>query len=236
MASSIRLTRGWGGSFWKSPYLPPKDPKIALTFSGNMTSGIDKNDLDSTATAGKKAFFERLKQADVATIRSLALMIAPEVRSLVRQAGLPGEDVEELLHDAILVTLSAIRKGAFQFIDVHPASYAKGVARKLAANRARTKKPLAEWDDRLAGTASFTPEDHLQNKERVAIVRELLDRLGEDCRRVLLLKYFEHRRDQEVIEEKLTAYSTTGSLKSKRGQCLKKLADLARNAGLREAF
>ena len=201
-----------------------------------MTSETNGQEDSSVLAAEKKAFFERLKQADVATIRSLALKVSPDVRMMVKQAGLPEADTEELLHDAIIVTLSAIRKGTFQFMNFHPAAYAKGVARKLVANRVRSKKPHAELRDGMDQEADFTPENYLKNKERVAIVRELLGRLGEDCRKVLLLKYFEHRRDQEVVEEKLAPYSTTGSLKSKRGQCLKKLAEAARRAGITEAF
>src|SRR5690606_14971276 len=125
--------------------------------------------------------------ADVSTIRVLAAKVVPDVRRVVRQAGLDDEDIEEVLNDAILVTLSSIRKGTFQFMDFHPAAYTLGVAKKLVANRARSKKPQAELLENMTASSEFTPEIYLKNKERVAIVKELLDRLSENCRKVLLL-------------------------------------------------
>ncbi|MCB0571895.1 MAG: sigma-70 family RNA polymerase sigma factor [Phaeodactylibacter sp.] len=184
----------------------------------------------------KKAFFARLEQADISTIRVLAAKVAPDVRRIAREAGLNGQDSEEMLNDAILATLLAIRKGTFQFMGFHPAAYTLGVAKKLAANRARSKKPQTELLENVAAPSDFDPEIYLKNKERAYIVKELLSRLGEDCREVLLLKYFEHKKDREVVSEKLTPYATVASLKSKREQCLKKLAKTAREAGIKAAF
>ncbi len=201
-----------------------------------MTFGDSESQDNQSSEDAKRAFFERLKTADVPTIRALAVKVAPDVKRRVREAGLDAEDAEEVLNDAILATLQAIRKGTFQFMGFHPAAYTFGVAKKLIANSVRAKKPQTESLDNVAATSDFNPEVYLKNKERVSIVQTLLDRLGEDCRKVLLLKYFEHKRDQEVVSKKLTPYTTVGSLKSKRGQCLKKLAETVKQAGINEAF
>lgn len=207
-----------------------------MTFFKNITFGEKAMPENRTLEDSKKAFFDRLEQADVPTIRALAVKVVPDVRRVVRQAGLAEEDTEEVLNDAILATLQAIRKGTFQFMEYHPAAYTLGVAKKLVANRMRSKKPHTELLENLTAASDFNPETYLKDKERASIVEELLQRMGENCRKVLLLKYFELRRDKEVIEEKLTPYNTVGSLKSKREQCLKKLAETAIQAGIKEAF
>lgn len=207
-----------------------------LIFFTNMTYIEEHPQGNEPSEDVKEAFFEGLRQADAPTIRALAVKVLPDIRLVAGRAGLRDEDAEEILNDAILVTLSAIRKGTFRFMGFHPATYTLGVAKKLVANRARSPKAHTELQENMAPAVDFTPESYLENKERVSIVKELLNRLGKECRKVLLLKYFEHRRDQEVVSEKLTPYSTIGSLKSKRGECLKKLAEAARKAGIQAPF
>lgn len=216
-------------------YFAKKSEKVLLFFA-NMTYMEEEPQGNQHSEHIKEAFFEGLRQADVSTIRALAIKVLPDIQRMIENVGLSVEDAEEILNDAILVTLSAIRKGTFQFMGFHPAAYTLGVAKKLVANRMRSPKAHIELLENMAPSTDSTPENYLENKERISIVKELLNRLSEECRKVLLLKYFEHKRDQEVVSKKLTAYSTIGSLKSKRGECLKKLADAARKAGIKEPF
>lgn len=183
-----------------------------------------------------KDLFDQLRRADVAAIQALAAKVQPEIQHKVREYGLAQEDAQEILHDSILITLKAIRNGQFEFKGYHPAAYTKGVARKLIANRVRSKKTPLEFEEAMGGHSDTTPESDIISKERREIVRLLLSRLGENCRKVLLLKYFEHLRDKEVVSAKLTPYATVASLKSKRGQCLKKLAEMAQRAGIINAL
>ncbi|MEQ8702710.1 MAG: sigma-70 family RNA polymerase sigma factor [Phaeodactylibacter sp.] len=194
--------------------------------SGSPINAADKSSI----------LFEQLRRADVAAIQELAAKVLPEVQHKVKKFGLAKEDVQEILNDSILITLKAIRQGRFELQDYHPAAYTKSVARNLIANRVRSKKTALELQETMGGQSDTDPESDIISKERRAIVRELLSRLGENCRRVLLLKYFERLKDKDIVTGNLTPYSTVNSLKSKRGQCLKKLAEMAQKAGITKAF
>ncbi len=202
-----------------------------MTFFKKNTSG--KQETEGQANS-KEELFNRLARAEVPAIRILSDKITPDIRQEATRAGLTPEDAEELVSDALFITLKSIRNGQFQFQDYHPAAYARGVARKLIANRLRTRKPRPEELENVAAPSDLDPETYLKNKERQNIVRQLLARLGENCRQLLELKYFERLSDQTIIDQNLTSYTSTGSLKSKRSQCLKKLAELARAAGITE--
>lgn len=204
-----------------------------MTFFKNLTFG--NRETEGPADP-KRAAFEKLGRAEVPAIRALSDKITTDIRREAKQAGLVPQDAEELVSDALFITVKSIRNGMFQFQDYHPAAYAKGVARKLIANRLRTRKPRSEGLEDIAAPSDLDPETYLKNKERQAIVRHLLARLGERCRQLLELKYFEQLKDQDIIDQGLSSYSSTGSLKSKRSQCLKKLAELARDAGITEMF
>lgn len=183
-----------------------------------------------------QSFFDALGRAEAPAIRQLAAKIAFVVQQAAAQAGLSPQDAEETLNDAVVITLSNIRDGRFQFMDFSPATYAAGVARKLIANRVRVKKPATMEPDNLPLLSDLNPEAYLQNKERQNLVGELLKRLEETCRQLIKLKYFDTLRDEEIVARQLTPFTSINSLKSKRSQCLKKLAALALEAGITGTF
>lgn len=185
-------------------------------------------------SAEKKAFFQSLARAERAAIRELAKKISYGINQATSRAGLQPQDAEELLNDTIVITISNIKQGKFKFMDFSPASYASGVARRLIANRIRTKKPRTEEVTDLPLVSDLNPEKYMKDKERQAIVGQLLAKLGETCRKLIRLKYFEQKKDKEIIENKWADFSSINSLKSKRSQCMKKLAGMAKEVGIKE--
>lgn len=184
----------------------------------------------------KKAFYDALGMAQPVAIRALAGKISFNVKQAAKQAGLMPEDAEELLNDAVFITISNIRDGSFEFDGVSPAAYANGVVRKLISGRLRSKKARQEELKDYAHASSFDPETYLNDKELETIMGQLLGKLEENCRNLLRLKYFENLRDKEIIEQKLTPYTTTTSLKSRRNQCLNKLIEIAKATGLLDDY
>lgn len=202
-----------------------------MTFSISKLLKAEKDLL-----ADKKGFYEALGRAEPVAIRALAGKLAYDVRQATQHAGLTAEDAEELLNDAVVITITNIQNQAFQFADFSPAAYANGVVKKLIANRLRTKKPRQEALEDNVFASDFDPEVYLSNKELESVMGKLLGSLGENCQQLLRLKYFDNLRDKEVVEQKLAPYTTTTSLKSKRSQCLNKLIEIAKSAGLLDSF
>ncbi|MEZ4961853.1 MAG: sigma-70 family RNA polymerase sigma factor [Saprospiraceae bacterium] len=190
----------------------------------------DKGQVDN------QPFFDALGRAEPAAIRLLSQKISYGVNRAASNAGLPPEDAEELVNDAIVITITNIKEGKFQFMEFSPATYAAGVARKLVANQIRTKKPPSKELDNLPLASDLDPESYLKDKERQSIVGQLLEKLGDTCQQLLKMKYFTHLRDQEIIDRQLAAFTSINSLKSKRSQCLKQLAGIAAEAGIHEMF
>ncbi|MBL7827239.1 MAG: sigma-70 family RNA polymerase sigma factor [Saprospiraceae bacterium] len=202
-----------------------------MTYSVTRFLKAEKNLL-----ADKKGLYEALGRAEPGAIRALANKIAYDVRQATLRAGLAAEDAEELLNDAVVITINNIRNQAFQFAEFSPAAYANGVARKLIANRVRTKKPVQQDLEEVSLHSELNPEAYLNNKELEGIIGKLLHNLGENCQQLLRLKYFENMRDKEIIEQALTPYNSTTSLKSKRNQCLNKLIEIAMEAKVLEGY
>jgi hypothetical protein len=60
----------------------------------------------------------------------------------------------------------------------------------------------------------------------VEVLERLLSHLGENCQKLIRLKYLEGVRDKDAIEQQLTQYTTVDALKTHRAQCMKKLVEI----------
>ena len=175
--------------------------------------------------------FESLKSLDRQAIRHMSNRLLVAIKALPGIYHFQKEDIEELRNDALLITLKKITSEEFVFQDYDPLSYAMGVARKLFANMIRKRKlntiPLQEFDK----ASDINPEKYYLQKEAETVLGKLLKTVGENCEKIIRLKYYDNMKDQEVIDKKMSIYSTVNSLKNKRSQCLKKLSELVKEKG-----
>jgi RNA polymerase sigma factor (sigma-70 family) len=195
------------------------------------TQAAGKPNLPSASLTGEKAvFYQSLKDLEPAAIRHLAQRIAAFLPSLSASAVLTTEDREELVSDAVFITLQKIGNGQFILQEADPATYAIAVAKNLLGNHLQKKRIETAPLENLTGlpASEFDPEKYLQLKEREALMDSMLDKLEELCRQLILLRYYEEISDEEAIAQKRTPYSNTDSLKVQRSKCLKKLAELVR--------
>jgi DNA-directed RNA polymerase specialized sigma24 family protein len=186
--------------------------------------------------ADKEAFYHALGRAEPVAIRALAGKIAYDVERAALNAGLTAEDAEELVNDAVVITISNIQKQAFLFSDFSPVAYANGVVKKLIANRLRTKKPARQELDGVVAISDLDAEKYLDHKELELVIGDLLGKLEENCRLLLRLKYFDNLRDKDIVEKGLAPYNSAATLKSKRSQCLNKLISLAKGSRILKDF
>ena len=75
------------------------------------------------------------------------------------------------------------------------------------------------------------PDENLMNAEQMALVRELLDQLGEPCREIIELRYF---GDLSYEELSATLKLNPKTVSSRLSKCLDRLEEIARKMFLRE--
>ena len=176
-------------------------------------------------------FFESLKNHESWAIQHLADRLTNFMPTIPSIYLLSKEDIEELRNDTLLITLKNLTRGTFQFQNLDPVTYALAVTRKLLANRLRKRGLKTEALEKQDVDSGFDPESYLLQKECELAIGKLLKELGPNCEQIIRLKYYHNLRDKEVVQKKLSAYATINALKSKRSQCLRKLADLVKEKG-----
>jgi RNA polymerase sigma factor (sigma-70 family) len=92
--------------------------------------------------------------------------------------------------------------------------------------RRRRELPAAEETlDMAAGDA--TPLEEMEENERVMAVQKAMEQIGNPCRDLLLLFYWEEQSMEEIAVK--LGFANADTVKSKKYQCKKSLEHLLRN-------
>lgn len=172
--------------------------------------------------------FAGLQTQDERAILCLQTKALPMVMKQVLNFGLNREQGEDIMNRATLIFLQKIENGSYVFQGHALTTYLIEVAKRLAMAAARksSKHQHQELEENhLDHLGDFA--EHERRESAADMVRQLLGRLNEACAKVIRLHHIDGYRDDEVIEQGLTPYSTVNSLKMKRSNCMKQLIKIA---------
>lgn len=180
--------------------------------------------------ADHEALFAGLEREDADAIRCLSARVSGSIFKLGKASRLTADDIEELICDCITICLQKIRAGKYTFQGFSPATYVI----EIAKNRVRNFRRSAVRNDTtdLENIGDQAEEPDFGGLAETELLEKLLSTLELNCQNLIRLKYLEERRDKDVIEEKLTQYTTVDALKNRRSKCMKKLVEIGAAASL----
>ncbi len=175
-----------------------------------------------------ESLVEGLRHMETSAVERIMEKTAPSVRYLVLRAQLPESLTRDVLHDAVIILVKKIRDNAYNPAESAPATYLIAIAKNLIANQLRRKRSSPELllDDSL-DISDEHAHAYLEGRERRELLESLLDTLGNPCAQLIRLKYLDGYRDEEILAQNLTHYTTPMALRSKRSKCFQKLVELA---------
>jgi RNA polymerase sigma factor (sigma-70 family) len=132
------------------------------------------------------------------------------------------EDAHDILQEALVILWERIRSGKFEY-KAQLGTFIYGVAKNLWSHRLRQKKNLssAEIDPEAHEDDSPSALENLIATERTTMVRDALQAIGEQCRKLLLLFYWEERPMEEIALQ--LGFANADTVKAKKYQCKKAL-------------
>jgi DNA-directed RNA polymerase specialized sigma24 family protein len=171
------------------------------------------------------ALFAGLLREETEAIRCLSSKVSGSIFKLGKAFKLTDDDIEELICDCITICLQKIKTGQYQFQGYHPATFVIEIAKNRAQNfrRAALKHQTLDLENQPEQSDEIETGTQLETE----ILEKLLAQLEPNCQNLIRLKYLEERRDKEVIDAKLTQYTTVDALKNHRAKCMRKLVELA---------
>ncbi len=154
--------------------------------------------LPSATSAGElRSLAERIRQGDTAAETELVhefsrrIFVMGVVRTRDREAA------RDLVQDVLMAVIGALRKGQLQDADKLPA-FVHGTARNLINNclrNASQRPPTEPLPEDLPQTNSIA---QLEDAERMRLVHQALERLGQEDRKILWMTLVEGHKPGEI--------------------------------------
>jgi RNA polymerase sigma factor (sigma-70 family) len=140
------------------------------------------------------------------------------------------DDAEDLLQEALIVLWERIRGGRFE-ATAAISTFVYATVKNMWLRKLATRRREARADEDPDGQPDVggSPLDALIGDEQAALVRDALETLGDPCRTLLLLFYWDELSMEEIAGRMGLANAETA--KSKKYQCKKALEGLLRKAG-----
>lgn len=168
--------------------------------------------------SGDESALEALYAAHRRTITALVM----------RNNGTP-DDAADVLQDALVILWERVRNGRYEHsaaIGTFLYATARNIwLRRLARTRRESPADMQEHD--VPGDDP-SPLDELTTDEDTAAVHRALDALGDPCRALLVLFYWEHASMEEAARR--LGFANAATAKSKKYQCKEQLKRLLRPA------
>ncbi len=177
-----------------------------------------------------REILELIRKGDRHALVKLYRANQPSVRKYLLQNNGTADDVDDLLQEAVVVVWQNASKPDFQLTS-KLSTYVMAICKNLwlkQLNRQKRYEDESHIDP--SAHSDFTDTRKMDMKRVVAMV----NRLGDSCRELLSLFYFEGL-DMETIAQKLN-YANAQTAKAKKYQCFKKLEEMFRSKYSREDF
>jgi RNA polymerase sigma factor (sigma-70 family) len=145
----------------------------------------------------------------------------PVVSYVMKNSG-TSDDGDDVLQEAVVVLWEKVRSGNFQY-ESKLSTFIMGTAKNIWLRRlARRRKEVPEGRSvEDARSLDPSPLEELIESDRARLVRDSLEKLGDPCKKLLLLFYWEECSLEEIAAQ--MGFANAETVKSKKYQCKKAL-------------
>jgi RNA polymerase sigma factor (sigma-70 family) len=172
---------------------------------------------------------DALRNGDDSVLEELFHKNRRSIASLVIRNHGTEDDAEDVLQESLIVLWERIRKGTFEYqakLSTFIYATAKNIwFRKLAQQR-REFPSTSETFEIPSGDS--TPIEEMEENERIFAVEQAMEEIGNPCRDILLLYYWEEQTMEEIAVK--LGFANADTVKSKKYQCKKALEKLVKKA------
>ena len=150
------------------------------------------------------------------------------ITSLVTRNQGSEDDAEDVLQEAIVVSGEHVRSGSFKY-QAKLSTFIYATAKNIWFRRlVRQRRELPATEEALdMASSDANPLEELEENERVLAVQKAMEQIGNPCRDILLLFYWEEQSMEEIAMK--LGFSNADTVKSKKYQGKKSLEYLVRN-------
>ena len=139
------------------------------------------------------------------------------------------DDAKDLLQESLVVLWERVRSGRFEYkARLNTFIYATVKNMWSQRLRARNREISGDLDPDEHEDFSASILENLIATEQAAMVRDALGKIGEQCRKLLLLFYWEELSMDDIAEQ--LGFANADTVKAKKYQCKKALEELLKKS------
>ena len=144
-----------------------------------------------------------------------------------KRYNLQNDDVLDIYQDAVVALIENAKKGKIDDLQSSLTTYLFGIGKFMIFQK--FKKEGKTFATENLENIELVYEDYSEDETnlQLKILQESFEKLGEQCRKVLQLFYYEEKKLDEIQD--ILNYTNKDVLKSQKSRCLKQLKELARN-------
>ncbi len=161
-----------------------------------------------------------IRQGDEEALKYLYRQNYSMVRKYVIENSGSLEDVDDMLQDGVIAIWKNVSKRDFE-LKSKLSTYFLAIVKNLWLKKLRKQKKEHNADEQTLALASSKLEASGEKNLDLKAVRQLLDHVGDTCKELLGLFYFEEMDNKSIAER--MSFSNPDVVKAKKYQCLKKL-------------
>lgn len=141
------------------------------------------------------------------------------------------DDAEDVLQESVIILWERVRSGRFEQ-NAKLSTFLYGVAKNVWSRRRMKKfrEPASDFENDEIGSDERSALDAMIDSERSRSVADAMERLGEPCRTLLTLYYWEEHSQEEIAAE--MGFANAATVKSKKYTCKKMLEKILKESGM----
>lgn len=137
------------------------------------------------------------------------------------------DDAQDIFQEVVVSFVYLVRGGKFRG-ESSVKTFLYAMNRNLWLNelkrRGRANLREKKFEEEKFEHGDERIEKAMESREATKQLLTIVDKLGESCKKILLLYYFENRSMKEILDE--TAFENEQVVRNKKYKCLKKLEEL----------
>jgi len=154
-------------------------------------------------------------------MKSLYTQHFPVIASFIKKNNGKDDDAADIFQDALIVFYDKVRLGTLE-LNCSIRTYLYSICKNLWLNRLRIQKRTTTINDEME---SIPIEENasiiLETNEKQKLIMQLISKMGEDCKKVLMYYYFNRWKMKEIATQ--MNFANEQVAKNKKSSCMKKL-------------
>ncbi|MFZ1977442.1 MAG: sigma-70 family RNA polymerase sigma factor [Bacteroidota bacterium] len=170
---------------------------------------------------------ESIRKGDESVLMELFHKNLRSIGSLVARTRGTEADAQDVLQESLIILWERVHNNSFRY-EAKLSTFLYGTAKRIWYHRLHKKGRETYLDEHADNVPSedFTPLEELEDNERIGAVRDAMEKIGQPCRRLLLMFYWEEA-SMETIAGQL-GFANAETAKAKKYQCKKALEKMVK--------